>query len=41
MIRAFRRLGELVGEDGGLVRPMTASSRSRPIWERLYPDDGR
>jgi len=41
MIRAFRRLGELVGEDGGLVRPMTASSRSRPVWERLYPNDGR
>ena len=41
MIRAFRRLGELVGEDGGLVRPMTASNRTRPVWERLYPDDGR
>jgi hypothetical protein len=41
MIRAFRRLGELVGEDGGLVRPTTASSRNRPVWERLYPNDGR
>jgi len=41
LIRAFRRLGELVGEDGGLVRPMTASTRVRPVWERLYPDDGR
>jgi len=41
MLRAFRRLGELVGEDGGLVRPMTASNRTRPVWERLYPDDGR
>jgi hypothetical protein len=41
MLRAFRRLGELVGEDGGLVRPLTASSRAKPVWERLYPDDGR
>jgi len=41
MIRAFRRLGELVGEDGGFVRPTTASSRNRPVWERLYPNDGR
>ncbi len=41
MIRAFRRLGELVSEDGGLVRPMTASNRTPPVWERLYPDDGR
>jgi hypothetical protein len=41
MIRAFRRLGELVGEDGGFVRPTTAGSRNRPVWERLYPNDGR
>jgi len=41
MIRAFRRLGELVGEDGGFVRPTTASNRNRPVWERLYPNDGR
>jgi len=39
MIRAFRRLGELVGEDGGFVRPATATSRNRPVWERLYPDE--
>lgn len=41
MIRAFRRLGEMVGEDAAFVRPMTASSRTRPVWERLYPDDAR
>ena len=41
MIRAFRRLGEMVGEDATFVRPMTASSRTRPVWERLYPDDAR
>ena len=41
MIRAFRRLGELVGEDGGLVRPTTATSRNRPVWERLYPNEVR
>jgi hypothetical protein len=41
MIRAFRRLGELVGEDGGFVRPTTASNRSRPVWERLYPNETR
>lgn len=40
MLRAFRRLGELVGEDGGLVRPMTASSRTQSVWERMYPNDG-
>jgi len=39
MIRAFRRLGELVGEDGGFVRPATATSRNRPVWERLYPNE--
>lgn len=39
MIRAFRRLGEMIGEEPGLVRPMSASSRSRPVWERLYPND--
>jgi hypothetical protein len=41
MIRAFRRLGELVGEDGAFVRPMTASSRTKPVWERLYPNETR
>jgi len=41
MIRAFRRLGEMVSEDGGLVRPMTAPSTSRPVWERLYPNETR
>ena len=41
MIRAFRRLGEMVGEDAAFVRPMTASSRTRPVWERLYPDEAR
>lgn len=41
MLRAFRRLGEMVGEDAGLVRPMTASARTRPVWERLYPDETR
>jgi hypothetical protein len=39
MIRAFRRLGELVGEDGSFVRPTTAPSRNRPVWERLYPNE--
>lgn len=39
MIRAFRRLGEMIGEDPGLVRPMSASSRTRPVWERLYPNE--
>lgn len=39
MIRAFRRLGELVGEDGNFVRPATATSRNRPVWERLYPNE--
>jgi hypothetical protein len=41
MIRAFRRLGELLGEDSSFVRPMTAASRNRPVWERLYPDEAR
>ncbi|WP_156428157.1 hypothetical protein [Novosphingobium sp. FSW06-99] len=41
MIRAFRRLGELVGEDGSFVRPTTATSRNRPVWERLYPNESR
>jgi hypothetical protein len=41
MIRAFRRLGELVGEDGSFVRPTTAPSRNRPVWERLYPNETR
>ena len=41
MIRAFRRLGELVGEDGTFVRPTTATSRNRPVWERLYPNESR
>jgi hypothetical protein len=41
MIRAFRRLGELVSEDGTFVRPMTAPSRTRPVWERLYPNETR
>lgn len=41
MIRAFRCLGELLGEDSAFVRPMTAASRSRPVWERLYPDEAR
>lgn len=41
MIRAFRRLGELLGEDGAFVRPMTAASRNQPVWERLYPNETR
>ena len=41
MIRAFRRLGELVGEDGSFVRPTTAPSRNQPVWERLYPNETR
>ncbi len=41
LLRAFRRLGELLGEDGSFVRPLTAASRSRPVWERLYPDETR
>jgi hypothetical protein len=41
LLRAFRRLGELLGEDGSFVRPLTAASRNRPVWERLYPDETR
>ncbi len=41
MLRAFRRLGELIGEDAGLVRPQTAHSRQQPVWERLYPNEAR
>lgn len=39
LVRAFRRLGEMIGEDPGLIRPMTAGSRIRPVWERLYPNE--
>ena len=41
LIRAFRRLGEMVGEDGAFVRPTTAPAQARPVWERLYPNDAR
>lgn len=41
MIRAFRRLGELVSEDGAFVRPGAVPAASRPVWERLYPNEAR
>ncbi|WP_179504353.1 MULTISPECIES: hypothetical protein [unclassified Sphingomonas] len=40
MIRAFRAIGEMVGEDGTFARA-GAGSDSRPVWERLYPNDAK
>lgn len=41
MIRAFRRLGEMLGEDATFVRPGVSGGKTRPVWERLYPEDAR
>jgi len=38
MIRAFRAVGQMVGEDGTFARA-GAGSDNRPAWERLYPND--
>jgi hypothetical protein len=38
MIRAFRRMGELIGEDGSFARADVAPA-SKPAWERLYPNE--
>lgn len=40
MIRAFRAVGQMVGEDGTFARA-GAGSDSRPVWERLYPNDAK
>ncbi len=37
MIRAFRRLGEMVGEDNTFTRPGVGST-DKPVWERMYPN---
>lgn len=39
MIRAFRRLGEVVGEDGDFVRSGAGGSTQTPLEKRLYPND--
>jgi len=39
MIRAFRRLGEVVGEDGDFVRSGAGGSSQTPLEKRLYPND--
>lgn len=39
MIRAFRRLGQLLGEDGSFARAHVGSASQRPLWERLYPQE--
>lgn len=39
MIRAFRRLGEVVGEDGDFVRSGAGGSTQAPPEKRLYPND--
>lgn len=40
MIRAFRAVGEMVGEDGTFARS-GAGAPERPVWERLYPNDAK
>ncbi len=40
MIRAFRAIGQMVGEDGTFARA-GAGSDNRPVWERLYPNDSQ
>ncbi|PTR05679.1 MULTISPECIES: hypothetical protein [unclassified Novosphingobium] len=40
MIRAFRAVGQMVGEDGTFARA-GAGSDNRPVWERLYPNDSQ
>lgn len=39
MIRTFRALGEMVGEDGSFVRSGAGTTQPRPAWERMYPND--
>ncbi|WP_327195903.1 hypothetical protein [Novosphingobium capsulatum] len=39
MIRAFRRLGQLLSEDSGFARAHAGSANQRPVWERLYPQE--
>lgn len=39
MIRVFRRLGEMVGEDGAFVRSNDGVRDAVPIEKRLYPND--
>ena len=41
MIRAFRAIGEMVGEDGTFVRSGAGATEAKPVWERLYPNDAR
>lgn len=41
MIRAFRRLGELLSEDSGFARAHAGSANQRPVWERLYPQEAK
>jgi hypothetical protein len=41
MIRAFRRLGEMVGEDGAFVRSHVGGADTRPVWDRLYPNEAK
>jgi len=41
MIRAFRRLGELLAEDGAFARAHTGGASQRPVWERLYPQEAK
>lgn len=38
MIRAFRRLGEMVGEEGTFLRADVAAPKSKSAAERLYPN---
>ena len=41
MIRAFRRLGQLLSEDSGFARAHAGSANQRPVWERLYPQEAK
>lgn len=38
MIRTFRAIGDVVGEDGTFARS-GAGAPERPVWERMYPND--
>lgn len=39
MIRAFRRIGEMVGEDSLFAREGAGSRQEVPAWKALYPND--
>lgn len=39
MIRTFRRLGEIVGEDGSFIRSNDGVKQTVPLEKRLYPND--